>query len=39
MKSGPRHRVIFLKLCRTENAKGNLIPAAHLAAMANRFRK
>jgi len=31
---GPRHWDIFSRLCRSVNAKGNLIPDAYLAALA-----
>lgn len=31
---GPRHWEIFTRLCRTANAKGNLVPDAYLAALA-----
>ena len=31
---GPRHWSIFTSLCRTGNAKGNLVPDAYLAALA-----
>lgn len=31
---GPRHWEIFERLCRTANAKGNLVPDAYLAALA-----
>jgi uncharacterized protein len=31
---GPRHWEIFERLCRTANAKGNLVPGAYLAALA-----
>jgi toxin-antitoxin system PIN domain toxin len=34
VQPGPRHWEIFVKLCRTANARGNLIPDAYLAAMA-----
>lgn len=34
IRPGPRHWEIFLKLCRTANARGNLIPDAYLAALA-----
>lgn len=31
---GPRHWDIFLRLCRSADARGNLVPDAYLAAMA-----
>jgi uncharacterized protein len=31
---GPRHWGIFVRLCRTAGAKGNLVPDAYLAALA-----
>ena len=31
---GPRHWIIFTRLCREAEAKGNLIPDAYLAALA-----
>jgi predicted nucleic acid-binding protein len=31
---GPRHWEIFERLCVTAGAKGNLVPDAHLAALA-----
>lgn len=34
IKPGPRHWAIFKQLCRTANAKGNLVPDAYLAALA-----
>lgn len=34
VKPGPRHWGIFTRLCRTANARGNLIPDAYLAALA-----
>ena len=34
VRPGPRHWGIFTRLCRTVNAKGNLIPDAYFAALA-----
>lgn len=34
IQPGPRHWEIFLRLCESANAKGNLIPDAYLAALA-----
>ena len=31
---GPRHWIIFVRLCETAGAKGNLVPDAYLAALA-----
>ena len=31
---GPRHWSIFVRLCKTANVKGNLVPDAYLAALA-----
>ena len=34
LSPGPRHWDIFSRLCRTTNARGNLVPDAYLAALA-----
>ncbi len=34
IQPGPRHWEIFTSLCKTANAKGNLVPDAYLAALA-----
>jgi toxin-antitoxin system PIN domain toxin len=34
VQPGPRHWAIFVRLCRSANAKGNLVPDAYLAALA-----
>ncbi|MBV9302830.1 MAG: type II toxin-antitoxin system VapC family toxin [Acidobacteriaceae bacterium] len=34
IRPGPRHWDIFVSLCRTANARGNLVPDAFLAALA-----
>ena len=36
-RAGDRHFTIFLNLCRTVNARGNLVPDAYLAALAIEF--
>lgn len=34
IEPGPRHWEIFARLCRTHEAKGNVVPGAYLAALA-----
>lgn len=34
VRPGPRHWTIFVDLCETSNARGNLVPDAYLAALA-----
>ena len=38
LEPGSRHWVVFTELCRTSEARGNLVPDAYLAAMAVEHR-